>query len=74
MIASFDQNPANGMIATSASVPTRNVQCVSGMERRRPPISRMSCSPESRWITSPAARNKSPLKNAWVTRWNIANP
>ena len=57
----------------SASDPIMNVQNVIGMGLRRPPISRMSklwwVPP---WLTEPAPRNSSALKNAWVKRWNTA--
>src|SRR5690348_2514101 len=36
---------------------------------RRPPMLRMSCSPESAWMTLPAPRKSSALKKAWVIRW-----
>ena len=57
----------------SASDPIRNVQNVIGMYLRRPPISRMSnewCVPL--WLTDPAPRNSSALKNACVKRWKTA--
>ena len=38
---------------------------------RRPPISLMLFE-WAAWITEPAPRNSSALKNAWVNRWNIA--
>ena len=55
-----------------AAVPIRNTQWVTGMRSFKPPIFRMSCSPESAWITEPADRNSSALKNACVTKWKIA--
>ena len=73
MIASFDQKPAKIGMPASESEPIRNVQRVYGIDFARPPILRMSCSPSRWWITSPAARKSSALKNACVTRWNIAN-
>ena len=48
---------------------TRHV--VHGISAPRPPIFRMSCSPASAWMTMPAARKSSALKNACVIRWNI---
>ncbi len=42
-----------------------------GGRARRSPILRMSCSPDSAWITQPAPRNNNALKNAWVIKWNI---
>ncbi len=46
----------------------RNVPCVIGILRRSPPISRMSlvC---TAWITLPAPRKSSALKQACVARW-----
>ena len=73
-ISSFDQNPANGKIPASASVPIMNVQNVIGMNLRSPPMSffmsKEWCEPE--WLTDPAPRKSSALKNAWVKRWNTA--
>ncbi len=73
-ISSFDQNPANGKIPASASDPMMNVQKVIGMNLRRPPMSFFMsnewCDPE--WLTDPAPRNSSALKNACVKRWNTA--
>ena len=43
---------------------------VTGILRARPPILCMSCSPDIPWMTDPAPRNNSALKNAWVMRWN----
>ena len=69
MISSFDQKPASGGIPDSAAAPMTNVQNVTGMDFRRPPISLMLlvC---TAWITDPAARNSRALKKAWVNRWN----
>ena len=47
---------------------------VLGIDFRSPPIFRMSCSFARWWITSPAARKSSALKNACVIRWNIPFP
>ena len=72
-ISSFDQNPASGKMPASASDPMRKVQNVIGMNLRSPPISRMSnewCVPP--WLTDPAPRKRSALKNAWVKRWKTA--
>jgi hypothetical protein len=71
MIESFEKKPANGGIPTSASEPIRNTVRVCGIERPIPPILRMSCSPVSEWISRPAERKSSALKNACVIRWNI---
>src|SRR5437764_10556402 len=70
-ISSFDQNPANGGIPAIASVAIVITQNVQGMYLRKPPIFRMSCSPDMPWITDPAARNSSALKKACVIRWKI---
>ena len=70
-IESFEKNPESGGIPVSASAPIRNARYVPGRKRLRPPIFRMSCSPISAWMTSPAARKRSALKNACVIRWNI---
>ena len=51
-----------------ANVAARKVQNVIGSRSRRPPISRMSCTPPIAWITEPAPRNKQALKNACVIR------
>ena len=40
----------------------------------RPPILRMSCSPDMAWITEPDPKNSSALKKAWVKRWNTPTP
>ena len=53
-------------MATAAHIMVKKVH---GIFLRRPPMLRMSCSPESAWITLPAPRNSSALKNAWVIRW-----
>ena len=71
-IASFEKNPESGGIPVSASPPIRKAQYVRGRYLRSPPIFRMSCSPMSAWMTIPAARKSSALKNACVIRWNIA--
>ena len=53
-------------------MPTAYTTNVRGIALRRPPILRMSCSSWQPWITDPAERNSSALKNAWAIRWNIA--
>ena len=55
-----------------ASQPTMNVAAVIGMNLRRPPIRRMSCSSCMPWMTEPEPRNSSALKKAWVTMWKMA--
>ena len=72
MIGSFEKKPAKGGMPTSASAPTRKTVRVRGSAFPRPPIRRMSCSPARAWMTIPAARKSSALKNACVIRWNIA--
>ena len=51
-----------------------NVQNVIGMYLRSPPMSffmsKEWCEPE--WLTEPAPRKSSALKNAWVKRWKTA--
>ena len=73
-ISSFDQKPARGKMPASASEPITNVAKVCGMYLRRPPMSFFMsnewCAPE--WLTEPAPRKRSALKNAWVKRWKIA--
>ena len=68
MISSLDQNPANGGMPDNAAAPITNVQKVSGIDFRRPPISLMLFV-WTLWITDPAPRNRSALKNAWVNSW-----
>ena len=73
-ISSFDQKPASGKTPASASDPIMNVQNVIGMYLRSPPMSffmsKEWCEPE--WLTEPAPRKRSALKNAWVKRWKTA--
>ena len=66
-IASFEsgQNPIR------ATVPIHMSHFVFGSAAPRPPILRTSCSPPSAWITMPAPRNRSALKKACVSRWNM---
>ncbi len=70
-MASLLQKPANGTTPARARQPNRNVQCVRGMSRRRPPKCRMSITPPMACITLPAPRNSSALKKACVNRWNM---
>ena len=67
---SLEKNPAQMGMPEMARTPTPETMCVNGMDFRSPPIWRTSCSSCSAWITAPAARNSSALKNAWVSRWN----
>ena len=69
--SSFDQNPASGAMPASAADPIRNVQNVTGMGFRKPPMSLMSLE-WTAWITEPAPRKSSALKNACVNRWKNA--
>ena len=55
-----------------ARVPIPIIEAVIGIFFLSPPIFLISCSWCIEWITAPAPRNKSALKNAWVTRWKIA--
>jgi hypothetical protein len=70
-ISSFEKKPENGKIPAIASVAMSIVRCVFGSADLSPPIRSMSCSPESAWITLPAPRKRSALKNACVMRWKI---
>ena len=62
-----------------ATQPIRKVMEVTGIQRRRPPIRRMSwastgswpTTSSMAWITEPDPRNSIALKKAWVTRWNM---
>ena len=55
-----------------AKTPADMVQKVMGIALRRPPMTRMSCSPLRAWMTEPAARKSRALKKAWVMRWKMA--
>src|SRR5437870_767786 len=68
--SSLDQNPENNGKPASDNAPMSIVQYVRGMYFLSPPISVMSLVPTA-WMTEPAARNSSALKNAWVKRWNM---
>ena len=70
-IKSLLMNPANGKIPAMASAAMSMVQYVMGIFFESAPIFRMSCSPETAWITLPAARKSKPLKNACVIKWKI---
>ncbi len=65
-ISSLLKKPARGGMPAIASVPTRKVQKVQGIFFRRPPILRMSCSPDIAWMTEPEPRKRSALKKACV--------
>jgi hypothetical protein len=64
------KNPANGGIPVRASVAAMKVQAVHGIAWASPPICLMLLV-ATPWITLPAPRNRSALKNACVIRWNI---
>ena len=66
------KKPAKGATPASAAAPTKNVAAVIGITRRRPPNRRMSITPPMACMTEPAPRNRSALKQAWVSRWKIA--
>src|SRR3989442_13884546 len=70
-ISSLLKKPARGGIPAMARVAIKNVRAVAGILPHSAPILRMSCSPESAWITLPEPRKRSALKNAWVIRWKI---
>ncbi len=70
-IESFEKKPLKGGIPTSASAPARKHHFVNGISFPTPRSLRMSCSFATAWITSPAVMNRSALKNACVSRWNI---
>ncbi len=54
-----------------ANTPALMVQKVTGMRLRKPPMTRISCSPESAWMTEPAPRKSRALKKAWVIKWKM---
>ena len=64
------KKPEKGGIPVRASVATRKVQNVTGIARASPPISFMLLVATA-WITLPAPRKRSALKNACVIRWNM---
>ena len=68
--ASLEKKPENGGRPASAARPTVIVAKVTGISRRRPPMSGIRLVPTA-WITEPAARNSSALKAAWVSRWKV---
>ena len=70
-MASLEKKPLKGHTPAKANVPTMNVQNVTGIFLRSAPIFQMSCSWCIEWITEPAPRNSSALKNACVVRWNM---
>ncbi len=66
----MEKNPAVSGNPASASDPMMNVTKVTGMWRRMPPMSLMSLECTA-WISDPAPRNSSALKNPCVNRWKI---
>ena len=62
MIASLLQKPANGTTPARARQPNRNVQCVIGISRRKPPKRRMSITPPMACITLPAPEEQQGLE------------
>jgi hypothetical protein len=77
---SIVKSPEDGVLAPEsrerkmparARQPTRKVQWVTGMIRRKPPNRRMSITFPMACMTLPAPRNSNALKKAWVNRWNI---
>ncbi len=73
-ISSLLKKPANIGTPAIASVATAMVPCVHGSFVASPPMRRRSCSSPSAWITEPAPRNSSALKNACVMRWKMPAP
>ena len=71
-ISSLLQKPAviSGNPASEAA-PTTKVTNVIGIVRRRPPMRRTSKLFVA-WLTEPAPRKSSALKQACVSRWKIA--
>ena len=60
MIESFEKKPANGKMPTSASDAIRNIHFVRGMSAPIPRMLRMSCSPASAWMITPAPGRAAP--------------
>ena len=56
--SSLLQKPARGGIPAMAIVPMRNNACVHGIFGLQRPHFRISCSPESAWMTDPAERKE----------------
>src|SRR5580765_6146916 len=73
-ISSLLKKPEKNGTPAIASVATAIVACVHGSLGASPPMFRMSCSSESAWITEPAPRNRSALKNACVMTWKMPAP
>ena len=73
MIRSLLKKPAvmNGRPASEQPA-IRNVQKATGISLRKPPIRNMLCSSSSALMITPAPRNRRALKNACVTKWNMA--
>ena len=69
-ISSFEKKPLSGQMPAMARQAMRNVMCVTGIYRRRPPMADISllC---TAWMMLPAPRNNNALNMAWVNRWNM---
>jgi hypothetical protein len=70
----LEKNPESGGMPAIAPAPRNQVQAVTGMARRSPPIFTMSVSSPSPCMTLPAARNSRALKKAWVMSRKMAAP
>src|SRR3712207_5505567 len=69
-ISSFEKNPENGGMPAMARQAIRNVQWVTGMYLRNPPIADISLECTA-WMMLPAPRKSNALNMAWVKRWNM---
>ncbi len=58
----------NGQNPIRATVPIHMSHFVFGRAEPSPPMRRTSCSPPRAWMTMPAPRNRSALKNACASR------
>ena len=70
----MEKKPARGGTPAMAMHPISMVRCVHGSLALRPPMFRMSCSPDMAWMTEPEPRKRRALKKAWVMRWNTPAP
>src|ERR1039458_8822671 len=68
-IASLEKKPANPGTPEMASVAINMVPKVVLIFPCSAPMCCISCWPLMAWITEPAPRNSSALKNAWVKTW-----
>ena len=69
-ISSFEKKPENGGMPAMARQAMRNVQCVTGIYLRRPPMADISLL-WTAWMMLPAPRKSRALNMAWVKRWNM---